>query len=129
MKTPEKYEVTDAPVKYRKHTLHPGALGHRRWLMTRKNKTLTTGKVDMESVMEICFAYVNDPLELQKIQGVKAKETIERFSDALTNEEFEVLQAHAEFQLLKYSETKTIPKKKPVQKRTGGRSLSRPKKR
>ncbi len=98
-------KVTDQPVKYGKHTLYPGTLGHRRWLMERKNKTLTTGKVDMDAVVEICFAYVTDSLELQKIQGVKAKEVIQTFGDSLTPEAFLVLQAHAEYQLRKFIET------------------------
>jgi hypothetical protein len=121
-------KVSDVPVKHGKHTLYPGTLGHRRWLVERKNKTLTTGKADMDSVIEICFAYVTEPLELQKIQGLKAKDAIQNFGDSLTNEQFQVLQDHAETQLLKFAETAVAPKKK-ASPRTGGKNTARPRKR
>ena len=116
MKT-TKTTVTDVPLKSGKHTLYPGALGHRKWLLNRKNKTLTSGKPCLDSVVEICFAYSTDPLELQSFHGEKAKTAISKFGDALTNEEFEILQTHAETQLLKYQSTEVVPKKKPVRKR------------
>lgn len=109
-------KVSDAPIKHGKHTLHPGTLGHRRWLVERKNKTLMTGQVDFDSVLEICFAYTTEPLELQTFQGAKAKEAIVRFGDALTNDQFSYLQEHAEYQLLKFAETSVTPKKKPAAK-------------
>lgn len=121
-------KVSDVPVKFGKHILYPGTLGHRRWLVDRKNKTLTTGKVDMVSVIEICFAYTTDSLELQKIQGAKAKDMIRDFGDSLTNEQFLVLQEHAETQLLKFAETSVVPKKKASPK-TGGKRIARPRKR
>jgi len=116
MKT-TKTTVTDVPLKSGKHTLYPGALGHRKWLLNRKNKTLTSGKACLDSVVEICFAYATDPLELQSFQGEKAKTAISRFGDALTNEEFNTLQEHAETQLLKYASTEVSPKKKQARKR------------
>lgn len=121
-------KVSDVPVKHGKHTLQPGTLGHRRWLLDRKNKTLTTGKVDFDSVIEICFAYVTEPLELQKFQGQKAKDAIRNFGDMLTNEQFLILQEHAENQLLKFTETSVVPKKK-ASPRTGGKNIARPRKR
>jgi hypothetical protein len=120
-------KVTDIPIKFGKHTMQPGTLGHRRWLLDRKNKTLTTGKIDFDSIIEICFAYVTEPIELQKFQGQKAKDTIRDFGDALTNEQFLVLQEHAETQLLKFAETSVIPKKK-ASPRTGGKSIARARK-
>ena len=116
MKT-TKTTVTDVPLKSGKHTLYPGALGHRKWLLNRKNKVLTSGKACLDSVIEICFAYSTDPLELQSVHGEKAKTAISRFGDALTNEEFDFLQEHAETQLLKYASSEVSPKKKPVRKR------------
>lgn len=121
-------KVSDVPLKCGKHTLYPGTLGHRRWLIERKNKTLTTGKVDMDSVIEICFAYTVDSLELQKIQGQKSKDAIRDFGDSLTNEQFLILQEHAETQLLKFAETSVVPKKK-ASPRTGGKHIARPRKR
>jgi len=121
-------KISDVPIKHGKHTLYPGTLGHRRWLMDRKNKTLTTGKADLESVVEICFAYVTDSLELQKIQGQKAKDALRDFGDSLTNEQFLALQEHAETQLLKFAQTSVSPKKKAAP-RTGGKNIARPRKR
>lgn len=121
-------KVSDVPIKHGKHTLQPGTLGHRRWLIERKNKTLLTGQVDFDSVLEICFAYVTDPLELQKIQGAKSKDIIRDFGDTLTNEQFLALQEHAEHQLLKFAETSATPKKK-ASPRTGGSNITRAKKR
>lgn len=128
MTTKTSPKVSDVPIKLGKHTLYPGTLGHRRWLLERKNKTLTTGKPDIDSVIEICFAYVTDSLELQKIQGQKASEAIRNFGDSLTNEQFLILQEHAETQLLKFAETSVVPKKK-VSPKTGGKNIAHHRKR
>lgn len=109
----KKESVTDQPVGTKKHTLYAGTLGHLRWLMDRKNKTITTGSVEMQPVLEICFAYTTDPEKLQTFKGAKATAAIDKFAVNLTNEDFARIQTHAEEQLMKYAKTLTSPKKKP----------------
>ena len=93
------------------HNLETGTYGHIKWLTERKNKTLLTGTVDMDSVAEICFAYTTDPEELQKFKGPKAKAAIDRFMLKMQPADFLKIQGHAERELLKYVETSTVPKK------------------
>lgn len=121
--------VKDTATPYKKHTLYPGTLGHLGWLIERGNKTLKTGEVEMDSVLEICFAYTTDPEKLQSYKGPKAKAAIKKFGVTLTNEEFSRIQAHAEEQLMKHIKTMTAPKKKQAAARPGTRKATRPRKR
>ena len=107
--------VTDVPIEGKKYTLYPGTLGHRAWLLERKNKVLMTGVCDEASVVEICFAYTQEPFALQAIKGAKASELIKKFHVTLTDEEFQRLQTHAEAQLLKFIKTASVPKKAQAQ--------------
>jgi hypothetical protein len=98
------------------HKLFTGTYGHIKWLTERKNKTILTGEVDMESVSEICFAYTTDPELLQKFHDDMAKKAIESFMIRMQPDDFVNIQSHAEREILKYIETLTKPviPKKPV---------------
>ena len=115
--TARRKSVTDIPVQHGKHTLYVGTLGHRAWLIDRKNRIMMTGVPDIESAIEVCFAYCHEPLALQSLQGAKAKSELAKFKATLTDDEFGRLQDHAEKQLLKFAKTLTTPKKATATKR------------
>lgn len=107
--------INSVAIDSKDDTLYPGTLGHIRWLLDRGNKTLSTGKMDINSVGEICFAYSTDPEGLQKFKGPRAKAVLDKFMIRMTPDRFSRLQAHAETELMKYIKTLTTPKKPTAQ--------------
>lgn len=104
--------VTDQPIQGKKYTLYPGTLGHRAWLIERKNPSFVGGQVTTDTVVEMCFAYTSDPEKLQTIKGAKATELVNRFKVNLTDDEFGRIQEHVLSILEKAQRTATTPKKK-----------------
>jgi len=117
--TKEKAQI--AAVMATPKTIHgvkvwPVTQGHLTWLRsTRKNKILNGKDEDDFSMAEICFAFTQDPLPLQRITGQAATK---RVNDLLVSTPVRTLKAlfvYAAEQLDIYIQTLTSPKKQPAQ--------------
>lgn len=117
--TKEKAQL--ASVMAQPKTIHgvkvwPVTQGHIIWLReTRKNKILNGKDEDDFAMAEICFAFTQDPLPLQRITGQAATK---RVNDLLISSPVATLRAlftYAAEQLDIYIKTLAAPKKLPAQ--------------
>lgn len=117
--TKEKAQL--ASVMAQPKTIHgvkvwPVTQGHIIWLReTRKNKILNGKEEDDFTMAEICFAFTQDPLPLQRITGQAATK---RVNDLLISSPVATLRAlftYAAEQLDIYIKTLAAPKKLPAQ--------------
>mgnify|MGYP000166720174 CR=1 FL=1 len=117
--TTEKAQL--AAVMAQPKTIHgvkvwPVTQGHIIWLReTRKNKILNGKEEDDFAMAEICFAFTQDPLPLQRITGQVAAKRINELLIASPVSTLRALFTYAAEQLDIYIKTLVSPKKLPAQ--------------
>lgn len=105
----------DGPKASGRFTLYPVTFGLLEWLQTtRKNPLLVGGKPTIRNAVELCYAFTKPAAEVCRIPSAKLNSLVTDFQNQLTPEEFRRIQKHAETELLKFSETAVVPKKKPT---------------
>lgn len=94
----------------------PVTPGHIIWLReTRKNKVLNGKPEDDFAMGEICFAFTQDPLPLQRITGQVATKRVNELLIATPVATLRALFVYAAEQLDIYLKTLASPKKLPAQ--------------
>lgn len=117
--TKEKAQL--AAVMAQPKTLHgvkvwPVTQGHIIWLReTRKNKILNGKPEDDFAMAEICFAFTQDPLQLQRITGQSATKRVNELLLSSPVATLRALFTYAAEQLDIYIKTLASPKKAPAQ--------------
>jgi len=98
------------------HKVWPVTHGHIIWLRDiRKNKIICGKAEDDFAMAEICYAFTQAPLPLQRIVGTKAKTAVETLLIESTPAALISLFTYASEQLEIYLKTLTAPKKQPAE--------------
>ena len=116
MKTLEiqRSSTINAPQEAHGYELHPAKFGVIEWLQSvRKNPVITSEKEpELRDIAELCWAFTKPSATITSMTSKQADSEIRAFMDNLDADAFHAIQKHAERELLRFTQTKAVPKKK-----------------
>jgi len=118
MKTQEaqRQSTVNSPVEIHGYTLHPVKFGLIEWLQSvRKNPAITSiGEPSLKDIAELCWAFTKPSATITDMPSKTVDLEVKSFMNDLDPEAFQALQKHAESEMLRFTQTKAVPKKKAV---------------
>lgn len=97
-----------------KYELRPCTLGILNWLSdTRKNPAITgKGTIGFPEMCEMFLPFIRPLEELEAMDDEEAKQAARDLMNELDAESFRALEGHAEREILAFTSTATVPKKR-----------------
>lgn len=116
--------VINPPKQVYGYKLYPATYGIVEWLKTTRNNQAINQEreVELKDIGELCFAFTKSADEITSMTEKQLEHELRKFMNGLLPDAFHALQKHAETELLKFVQTKSVPKKKalpypPIQSR------------